>query len=270
MHRSQLGPRRVEIGAGREAAEQLGHAVLAASHHRRRQMVSAGDDVGDELGLGGIGHRRLEHPDDLRRPRAEANGLPDHRGVAVQAAGPEAMGQDRCTRRRRSVVVLGEETSGDRPKPHHLEERAVHHAGAHLPRLAETDHRERDGRELADGRDRGEPISKILHLRDRERRILVTVSGGALPDVQQTALVLVHERPQQHGSHQAEDRRVRADAEREGQHDRCRQTLGPGEGPHGELQLAKQAHGLFPGVRRLHNTRCRRPRPSTAPTRAAC
>ena len=32
-------------------------------------MMRAGDDVRDDLGFGGIGHRRLEHADDRRRAR---------------------------------------------------------------------------------------------------------------------------------------------------------------------------------------------------------
>ena len=39
------------VDAGREPAEQLRHPVHAAVHHRRRQMVRAGDDVGDDLGF---------------------------------------------------------------------------------------------------------------------------------------------------------------------------------------------------------------------------
>ena len=35
VRRAQLGARRVEVGAGREPAEQLGHAMHAALDHRR-------------------------------------------------------------------------------------------------------------------------------------------------------------------------------------------------------------------------------------------
>ena len=72
---AQLGARRVEVGARREPAEQLGHPMHAAVHHRRVQMVRAGHDVGDDLGFRRIGHRRLERrrrwwPSDRRAGRS--------------------------------------------------------------------------------------------------------------------------------------------------------------------------------------------------------
>jgi hypothetical protein len=64
VYGAQLGARRLEIRAGRKAAEQLRHPMGAASHHRRRQVVRARDDVRDDLGFGRIGHRWLEDADD--------------------------------------------------------------------------------------------------------------------------------------------------------------------------------------------------------------
>jgi hypothetical protein len=53
---SQLGARRFEIHTGREAAEELGHAVHAPRRHRGIQVVGARHDVGDNLRL-----RRVRH-----------------------------------------------------------------------------------------------------------------------------------------------------------------------------------------------------------------
>ena len=47
---------RFEGGAGRQAAEQFRHPMLASGDHRRRHVVRARDDVRDDLGLFGIGH----------------------------------------------------------------------------------------------------------------------------------------------------------------------------------------------------------------------
>ena len=81
VRRAQLGARRLDVGAWREPAEQLRHPMLAAGDHRRRQVMRAGDDVGDELGFSRIRHRRFEHADDHRRARAEADRLAEHRRV---------------------------------------------------------------------------------------------------------------------------------------------------------------------------------------------
>ncbi len=56
VDRAQLGAGLFERRAGGEAAEQLGHAMDAAGDHGGREMMRAGDDVGDDLGFGRIGH----------------------------------------------------------------------------------------------------------------------------------------------------------------------------------------------------------------------
>ena len=195
VRRAQLGARRVEIGAGREPAEQLRHPVHAAGHHRRRQVMRAGHDVGDDLGLRRIRHRRLEHADDGRRAVAEADGLADDRRIAlerrvqnrwVSTAAPAASG-----RRRRA-----EQTAEHRPKAHHVEVRAADDAGADHARLAQADHREADGGEIAEGGQRLDAGAQVLDLGDREVGVLGADSGRALADVDQPVLVAVDERPQ--------------------------------------------------------------------------
>ena len=63
----KLGARRVHTGAWGQPAEQVRHAVLAVGIHRRPEMVRARHHVRDDLGLGGIGHRRFEDADHGRR-----------------------------------------------------------------------------------------------------------------------------------------------------------------------------------------------------------
>ena len=58
-------------GLRRQPAEELGHPMHALDVHRRAHVVRAGHHVGDDLGVGGVRHRRLEDADDRRRPRAE-------------------------------------------------------------------------------------------------------------------------------------------------------------------------------------------------------
>ena len=64
LHRSQFRARRFEVDARREPAEELGHPVHPSVHHRCRQVMRAGDDVGDDLRFGRIRHRGFEHADD--------------------------------------------------------------------------------------------------------------------------------------------------------------------------------------------------------------
>ena len=56
VDRFQLRARGLEIDAGREAPEQLCHPMLTPGHHRCRQVMGAGDHIGDELGF-----RRIRH-----------------------------------------------------------------------------------------------------------------------------------------------------------------------------------------------------------------
>ncbi len=55
VHGAQLGAGLIEGGAGRQAAEQLGHAMDAPGDHGGRKMMRAGHHVGDDLGFGGYG-----------------------------------------------------------------------------------------------------------------------------------------------------------------------------------------------------------------------
>ena len=154
MHRLELGARRFQFCARRKPAEELRHPMLAAGHHRRRQMMRAGDDVGDELGLGRIRHGRLEDADNGRRAGAEANGLAEHLRIAVERGGPEAVRQHRRARRVLPIVARAEQAADHRAQPHHLEVRPADDAGANDARLAEADHGEVDGGEVAERGDR--------------------------------------------------------------------------------------------------------------------
>ena len=120
----------LEVGARRKPAEQLGHAVHAAIHHRGGQMVRAGHDVRDDLGLRGIRNGRLEHADDRRRAVAEPDRLADDGGVAVERRAPEAMRQHRRARSLGAIVSRVEQAAEHRSKPHHAEVRAADDAGA--------------------------------------------------------------------------------------------------------------------------------------------
>src|SRR5262245_2122540 len=105
VHGAQLGAGGVERLIRRQPAEELRHPMHTSVDHRRVEMVWTGDDVGDDFGLLRIGNRRLEDADHGGRAVAEANGLADYRGVALESAGPEAIGEHRRTFGLRPVVV---------------------------------------------------------------------------------------------------------------------------------------------------------------------
>jgi hypothetical protein len=72
-----------------EPPEKFRHAMNAAFHHGRGEMVRAGHDIGDDLGIGWIGDGRLEHADDggASRPHgttAESHGFAEDARVAMK------------------------------------------------------------------------------------------------------------------------------------------------------------------------------------------
>ena len=138
----QLGARLLEVRTRREPAEQLRHAMDAAVLHRRGHVMRARHHVGDQLGFGGVGHRRLEHADDRRRAIAQLDLLAEHAVVAVERRAPEAVRQHRDARLVRAVIGGVDQAAANRLQPHHAEERAADHAGANHARLAEADQRE--------------------------------------------------------------------------------------------------------------------------------
>jgi hypothetical protein len=239
---AKFGSRRLHVGAWRQTAEQLSHPMLSSRHHRGRQVMRARDDVRDELGLGWIRYRRLQHADDDGRARGEPDGLADDRRIAVQAGHPEAVREHGRAVGARSVVMRVQEASQDRTQSHHLEVRAVDHARADLARLAEADHREGDGRELSQRRHRLQPAAQVDDLWHGERGVLGANPGRALADVDQTALVAVDQRPQQHASHDAEDGGVGADSQGQGEDYGRRQPLGAGQRAERELEIVEQVH----------------------------
>ena len=85
VNRAQFGARLLERRARRQPAEQLRHPMDAPGHHRRRQMMRAGDDVGDDLGFRRIRHRRFQHADDGRRRVPSRTVLPSTDGSLFSA-----------------------------------------------------------------------------------------------------------------------------------------------------------------------------------------
>ena len=118
VDRAQLRARLVDRPARLEPAEQLRHAMRAHRDHLRAHVMRAGHHVRDDLGVGRIRHRRLEHADHRRAPGAELNRLADHRRIAVERLRPEAIGQDRHAGGLEAFVRWLDQAADDRPQAH--------------------------------------------------------------------------------------------------------------------------------------------------------
>ena len=120
---------------------------------------------------------------------------------------------------------------------HHLEIRSANHSRAYLARIAQSHHGEANGGEVAELANRLHRSFQVMNFRNGKHGIRKLEPRRALPDVNQPILVAVHQRAQQHPTHQAEDRRVRANAQRQRQNDGDRQPLRPPQRPKRHSQV---------------------------------
>src|SRR5713226_1296979 len=221
-HRSMNGPelsaRGLESCTGREPAEKFRHAMDAPVLHGRGKMMGAGDNVGNDFSIGGILDRGFEDPDDSGRSiaeaAAEAKGFTDDGRIALESARPEPIGQDGDASGLRTIVLRADETAEDGMEAHHVKIGAVNDAGANFPGFAEADHGETDRGELAEGAEGFDACAQVLNFRHGEWDAPGADARRALLDVDQPVFVAVDERPQKHTANQAEDRRVRPNAQR--------------------------------------------------------
>ena len=255
LHACPRGPSRnsaracSRVAPRREPAEQLRHPVDPPGHHRCRQMMRAGHDVGDDFGFRRIRHRGLQHTHHRCRALAQPDRLAKHRRIALERRRPEPVGQHHRARRARAVVAHVEQAAQHRMQPHHLEIRSADDARADFARLAETHHGEADGREIAERAQGLDPRAQVLDFRHRERRVVHADAARALPDVDQPVLVAIDQRPQQHAAHQGEDGGVRPDAQRQRQDYGYRQPFGAHQRAHRVFQLTEEVHNRFGHVK---------------------
>jgi hypothetical protein len=94
-------------------------------------------------------------------------------------------------------------------KAHHVEIRSTDYAGTKFAGLAEADHREANGGEVAEALD---ARSQILNFRHRPGAVFGADAGRALPDIYEPVLVAVDQWFDEHAAHQRENGGVGADA----------------------------------------------------------
>src|SRR5260370_36104539 len=157
-HRSvdgaQLGASLIESGTGSETAKELRHAMEATSDHGCREVVRAGDDVGDDFGILGIGDGRFEDADDSGRAiahgaPAEAHSFTEDGRILPKSGGPETIRENDDAGSFGTVVLRSDETSEDRVQAHHFEVIAADDARLNYARFAQANHGELERRELA-------------------------------------------------------------------------------------------------------------------------
>src|ERR1700686_4432399 len=212
---SKFDPGLIKSDAWSEAAEEFGHAVDTAGNHGSGEMVRAGDNVGHDFSIRGIWDRGFEDADDSGRSiaeAAEANGFTDDGRIALENGGPETIGQNDDAGGFRTVVLRSDETAEDGVKAHHVKIGAVNDAGANFPGLAEADHGETDGGELAEGAECFDACAQVMNFRHGEWNAPGADTRRALLDENEALLVAVDERPKEHATNQAEDGGVGADA----------------------------------------------------------
>src|SRR6266849_4564562 len=196
-------------------------------------MVWAGDNVGDDFGFLGIWDGGFEDTDDSGRSiaeaAAEANGFTHDGRIALESGRPETIGQDDDASGFRTIVLRADETAEDGMEAHHVKIGAVNDASANFPGLAEADHGETDGGELAEGAKRFDACAQVLNFRHGEWDFPGAETRRALLYINEAVLVPVDERPKQHAANQAEDGGVGADAQRQSEHHGDRKPFGSSE-----------------------------------------
>jgi len=109
--------------------------------------------------------------------------------------------------------VSREQAAKNRAQSHHFKIIAIHHTSADLARLTQPDDGEVEGRKRAEFLDALQPAAYVIDFRDGEIGIVRADSRSTLAHVEQAIFVAIGQRPQQHATNYAEDRRVRADAQ---------------------------------------------------------
>src|SRR5467141_4045763 len=182
---AQLSASLIEGGTGSETAKEFRHAVEAASDHGCREVVRAGDDVGHDFGILGIGDGGFEAADDGGRSIAhgtpdEAKGFAHDARIFPKSGCTETIGENDYTGSFGTVVLRSDERAENRVQAHDFEIVAADDARLNYARLAQADHGELEGRELAERAQGFDAAAQILDFGNGEVCVLVAGARGAL------------------------------------------------------------------------------------------
>ena len=240
-HALHFVARLLQGGGRRQARDQFGHAVAAVLHHQRAQMVRAHHHVQQRVHRVGEERRGLQHSDHGHGRAAEVHRRTDDRGVAAELFQPELVGQHHDRRHALPVIGRCRESAELGGKSHDLEVIAGDQADVDAGCLVVDAHRAEPRRILRDSAERGHSGAEVADFGHRERQVAAGGPVNGLAQVDETVTVAVRQRLEQHAAHDAEDRGVGADAEREGHdHDGCERGRMP-QRAHGILDVSRQA-----------------------------
>ena len=201
--------------------------------HRRAHVVIVRGVVDVEVlfTLRRVVRARLQHADDLRLLGREIERLADDGRVRPEHALPVPIGEHHDRRGRLDFVGGHEHPSEQRLRAEHREEVRGHQSAHGAVRLVAPEHAERKVAEFDELVDRLRPSAVVGHLGKRERRILYAGGDLRLPQVHDAVGFRIRKRPQEHTVDDAENRRVRADAESEREHERDGKSRHAGQIP---------------------------------------
>src|SRR5205823_6332013 len=203
-------------------------------------MMLAGDDVGDDFCVRGIGDRRFKDADARGRARVkalEANGFAQYGRIFLQRRGPETVRENHDAGGLRTIVLRPNEPAEDGVEAHDFEVRAADDGGLNFPGLTQADHGEADDREIAKLRDGAHAGFEVLDFGDREKGVIHAHAGGALLNVDEPVFVGIHERAEENAAHEAKDGGIGADPQGKRDDDSKRETFGPRKGAKSKPQV---------------------------------
>ncbi len=249
--KSALGEYASGWATGSETRKELRHAMDAAGHHGCREVVRAGNDVGHDFSLLGIGDGGFEDADDSggstsQEAAAEKNGFAEDARIFPKSGGPETIGENDDAGRFGAIVLRPDETAKDRVEADYVEVVAADDAGLDLAGFTQADHGGTEGGEVTE---RGQGFyagAQVLDFGHGECHVFVSDARSALADVDQPVLVAVDQRLEQHPAHQREDRSVGTDAQRQRQNHGDRKPFASSERVERNSQIAKKEHVLDP------------------------
>src|SRR5258706_14348635 len=118
---------------GSETAKELGHTVEAVGDHGCREVVWAGDDVGDDFGFLGIGDAGFEDADDGGRPvahgpAAKADGFAEDGRIFHKSGRPATIGENDDAASLGTDLLTAAEPTEYRAEAHDSDEGPDEHA----------------------------------------------------------------------------------------------------------------------------------------------
>jgi hypothetical protein len=237
-----LRPRLVDGRVRSEAGDHLGHPVRTSLHHQCARVMLADHHVEQSVHPVREVRRRLHHADDRHLPAVDDHFPADDAGVPVEPRLPVLVGEHHHRGRLGAVVVLVEQPSEHRRQSHDLEEVPGHEPDVHRHRVLLSAKGVRHPGVFGDAAERPGALAEVENLGDREQDVLAAGTVDRLPQIDQPVSIAMRKRPQENAADDAEDRRVGANAESEGQDHGQHEAGGAGETANGVAEV-RNDHG---------------------------